>query len=45
MPAEAGIHVFDRHSLAKSWIPAFAGMTGMDSRCVDDWGGWHQAVV
>ncbi len=31
MPANAGIHDFPCRDKGKSWIPAFAGMTGFGS--------------
>ncbi len=41
MPANAGIHDFSNSAQRKSWIPAFAGMTRVEGRCVNDWGGWY----
>jgi hypothetical protein len=32
MPANAGIHVFLNRTAEKSWMPAFAGMTGNGTR-------------
>jgi hypothetical protein len=40
MPAQAGIHDFSSAScrwIVKSWIPAFAGMTGLVDQSLRSW--------
>jgi hypothetical protein len=46
MPAKAGIHGLPSSQQRKSWMPAFAGMTGWaQPRRVNLYVGWHKVVA